>query len=59
MSVLLTIVRWSRKGSRGFRLLEPKSNSSLYEHRDYASLVVLGQDFFVLRIVQECSGERR
>jgi hypothetical protein len=40
-------------------LLEPKSNSSLYEHRDYASLVVLGQDFFVLRIVQECSGERR
>ncbi|MDH3287991.1 MAG: M14 family zinc carboxypeptidase [Betaproteobacteria bacterium] len=40
-------------------LLEPRSNSSLYEHRDHASLVVPGQDFFVLRIPQECGGELR
>lgn len=40
-------------------LLEPRSNSSLYEHRDYASLVAPGQDFFVLRIPKECGMARR
>jgi len=40
-------------------LLEPGSNSSLYEHRDYASLVAPGQDFFVLRIRNECGAARR
>jgi hypothetical protein len=37
-------------------LLDPRSNSSLYEHRDHTSLVVPGQDFFALRIAQECGG---
>jgi len=40
-------------------LLEPGSNSSLYEHRDYASLVAPGKEFFVLRIPGECDGARR
>jgi len=40
-------------------LLEPGSNSSLYERGDYASLVEPGKDFFVLRIPGECGGARR
>ena len=35
-------------------LLEPRSNSSLFEHRDFAPLVVPGKDFFILRIVGDC-----
>lgn len=35
-------------------LLEPRSNSSLFEHRDFAPLVTPGEDFFVLRINNEC-----
>ncbi len=35
-------------------LLEPRSNSSLFEHRDFAPLVKPGEDFFVLRINDEC-----
>ncbi len=40
-------------------LLEPASNSSLYERRDYAGLVEPGKDFFVLRIHGVCAGARR
>ena len=40
-------------------LLEPGSNSSLYERGDYASLVEPGRDFFILRIPGECGGGRR
>lgn len=40
-------------------LLEPRSNSSLYEHRDHAGLVVPGQDFFVLRLTQDCGVDIR
>jgi len=35
-------------------LLEPRSNSSLFEHRDFAPLVTPGEDFFVLRINNDC-----
>lgn len=35
-------------------LLEPRSNSSLFEHRDFAPLVKTGEDFFVLRIKNDC-----
>jgi Zinc carboxypeptidase len=35
-------------------LLEPRSNSSLFEHRDFAPLVTPGKDFFVLRINNDC-----
>lgn len=37
-------------------LLEPGSNSSLYERGEYASLVEPGTDFFVLRIPGQCGG---
>ncbi len=40
-------------------LLEPGSNSSLYEHGDYANLVEPGKEFFVLRIPGECGAARR
>jgi len=35
-------------------LLELRSNSSLFEHRDFAPLVKAGEDFFVLRIGEDC-----
>ncbi|MDH3438934.1 MAG: hypothetical protein OEN48_18405, partial [Betaproteobacteria bacterium] len=35
-------------------LLEPRSNSSLFEHPDFAPLVAPGEDFFVLRINNDC-----
>lgn len=35
-------------------LLEPGSNSSLFEHRDFAPLVKAGEDFFILRINGDC-----
>lgn len=35
-------------------LLEPRSNSSLFERRDFAPLVKTGEDFFVLRINDDC-----
>ena len=40
-------------------LLEPQSNSSLYEHRDYAGLVTPGKDFFMLRMTGECTVSHR
>lgn len=39
-------------------LLEPRSNSSIFEHpsaaEDYSDLVAAGRDFFVLRMGQDC-----
>lgn len=35
-------------------LLEPRSSSSLFDHVDFSSLVIPGNDFFVLRINDDC-----
>jgi hypothetical protein len=35
-------------------LLEPQSNSSLFERREFSPLVKTGEDFFVLRIDEDC-----
>ena len=35
-------------------LLEPRSSSSLFDHADFASLVIPGEDFFILRINNSC-----
>jgi len=40
-------------------LLEPGSNSSLFERGKFADLVEPGKDFFVLRIPGECAGAPR
>jgi hypothetical protein len=35
-------------------LLDPRSNSSFFEHPDYAPLVVPGKDLFVYRVSDDC-----